>query len=236
MIEEIDKEKSIKIITDLLPKNSEILVLALTGSRAFGWGGEVYDIDIRGVFSCKDWWETIHWGRCLYDINLEELYHAFNSVTYKYWTFFEDLSKPFYIHSDFDYKTMFEFCTSANIKQHMMTIKRQLRYLELHEIPRTALHCYRVLMVPLHFLRTGEIEIDVIKLNEDFQYEELFTLADTYLRRVEWHGNWYKVKKHLKELSKTLKDELKERDDVLDMEKYKEWRKKMSTRFYGEKV
>jgi len=233
---EYEKKDVIELIQRLLPEGSEILCLSLTGSRAFGWGGKYYDIDVKGVFAFKDWWETLHWGKRLYDINLEELYHAFTSIERKSWTFYEDLSRPFYLHPDFDYETMYTFCTAENVKQHMATIKMQQKRLEVWKNPRTALHCYRLLLVPLNFLRTGVIEIDVLKINEEFGYEELSAIAEAYKERRSYDVKWDNVYKDLDELMKMLESELEERKDMLDKERYKEWKKKTSLRFYGEEI
>ena len=91
-----------KTINDLLPEEATILCMGFTGSRMFGWGGENYDIDVRCLFAYKDWWDTLHLARHNCDTNMEELEHGLNRIKGNYWTFYQDLSKPFYIHPDFD--------------------------------------------------------------------------------------------------------------------------------------
>ena len=59
----------------ILPDNSEILLLSFTGSRAFGWGAECYDIDIRLVaYIPGDYWDTFHDG-LKWDVNGETFEH-----------------------------------------------------------------------------------------------------------------------------------------------------------------
>lgn len=226
---EENKPKIYKLVRDLLPKRGEVLLLTYTGSRMFGWGGERYDIDCRGIVACKDWWSDVHHGERLYDCTVENLPHALRRVT-KYWTFQEDLSEVFYAHKDFDVETMKTFTTAEQVKFHLGSIKMQLGRLNLFQNPRTALHCYRALMVPQNFLDTGKVVIDVLKIG-DGRYEQLELLRDIYLHRINRTIDWDVVNADISGLLKKLEATLSKRTDKPDMERFEEWKAALGEHF-----
>jgi len=221
--------KIYELVRDRLPERGEILLLTYTGSRMFGWGGERYDIDCRGIVALKDWWSDVHHGERLYDCTVENLPHALRRVP-KYWTFQEDLSEVFYCHPDFDVATMKTFTTAEQIKFHMGSIKMQLARLSVSQEIRTALHNYRVVMVPQHFLDTGDVVIDVLKIN-DGKYEQIELLRDIYLHRINRTIDWDVVTADLKKLLKKLEETLSMRTDKPDMERFEEWKTALGEHF-----
>jgi len=227
-----DKNRAYNIVKEILPERGKILCLSLTGSRAFGWGSKYYDIDVRGIIACKDYWDTMHVGKDHFDINIEELTHVFGSVEYRYWCLFEDLSNPFYIDPDFDYQGLMSLCTAENVKRSLYSIDVQLKRLEVFKTIRTALHCYRVLMVPLHFLRTGKIVTNVLKINEEYNFSQLKRMSDLYKERKTASINWNEVHKNLSDLRSELEEELSKRTDTLDQEAYENWRIRMEEIYY----
>jgi hypothetical protein len=218
-----------------LPQAAEICVASYTGSRMFGWGGAHYDIDVKGIFACKNWWGTVHIGTGGCDINMEELEHAVRRAT-GMWTFFEDLSNPFYIHPDFDYDTMMSFCTAQNVKNHLGTIKMQKdRLITFPEAVRVALHAYRLLMTPIYFLKTGKINVNTIEVNEEdyFGFPQLENLKQRYLYRKNVLVDWDEVDRNLDNLLVNLNRELYYRIDKYDPKKFEDWKEKTLTRFHG---
>lgn len=221
--------KVYELVRGRLPERGKVLLLTFTGSRMFGWGGERYDIDARGIVACNDWWSDVHHGERLYDCTVENLPHALRRVT-KYWTFQEDLSEVFYCHPDFDVATMKTFTTAEQIKFHMGSIKLQIGRLRVHQNPRTALHSYRVVLVPQNFLDTGEVVIDTLEI-ADGRYEQLGLLRDIYLHRINRDIDWGVVNNDLRGLLKKLEETLQTRADKPDMVRFAQWKAEVEARF-----
>jgi len=232
MIKSSELNKAFRIVKRILPRRGKILCLSLTGSRAFGWGSEYYDIDVKGIIACRNYWDTMHIGKSRFDINIEELSHVYNSIEYKYWTLFEDLANPFYIDQDFDYEGLMSLCSADNIKRSLYSIDVQIKRLDIVKSIRTALHCYRVLMVPLHYLRTGRIVTNVLVINESYNFRELEKMCNLYSQRRMAPINWDEVQMNLSSLRSELDSELAKRDDTLDLEAYENWRLRMEKQYY----
>ena len=230
ILSDIDKENILKIIRDLLPQNGTILCLSFTGSRAFGWASENYDIDIRGVVACKDWWNYVHWGRHLYDINVDEMWAIFKGI--KSWSLFANLCNAFYVDPDFDYKEFMSLCSSENTRDNLGNIVYQKQKLEYDKSPRTGLHTYREIMAPLHFLKTRKVEIDLMEINKVYGLEEIYKMRDVYSRHSNDVINWEKVKEDIKNLEEELAKEMDLHTDVIDMTRVNELEEKTKRRFY----
>lgn len=225
--------KIYQLVRDRLPERGEILLLTYTGSRMFGWGGDHYDIDCRGIITCPNWWSDVHHGERLYDCTVENILHALRRVP-TYWTFHEDLSEGFYAHKHFDHKTMKSFCCSKHVEHHLHSIKLQISRLTVQQSVRTALHSYRLLLVPLNFLDTGEVVIDALKVNEehfDGRYEQLLLLRDRYLYRINHELDWDVINNDHKKLLKRLEDTLATKTDEFEQERFDEWVKELGEHF-----
>ena len=229
-----DVERIIKIVRDRLPEDAEIVILSFTGSRAFGWGSIYHDIDVRGIFAKKDWWDWVHIGIEKYDITLYELRHLFYCVEHRYFPIYYDLAKPIYINPKFDYKTFLKLLSAENIRMHMYTIKLERQRFRLRRHARSALHCYKERLIPLYWLKTGKLEVNIWVLSDYFNLKYPKILANAYANRKPVDVNWDEVEKELDELEMMLEEELKKRRDVLDWDLYITWRRKMELVFYGE--
>lgn len=221
-----------ELIKSLIPDDAHILVLSFTGSRMFGWGGEHYDIDVRGIVGAKNWWSDAHHGERLYDVTIENLLHAMRRAS-SYWTFFEDISNPFYIHPDFEYDEMMTFCTAQNVKNHMGTIRYQRAQLNTYQAVRTALHTYRLLMTPLYFLKEGKINVNMLEVNKEpeFGFKQLEWLKDVYLHRISRPLDWPEIYRTLDELQVRLEGVLEDRTDTIDSERFEAWNARLLERF-----
>ena len=231
--EEQQKEVEALLRTGL-PDDATIIMLSATGSRMFGWGSNIYDIDVRVVAAVKgDYWDTWHLGAKSYDCNCEELKHLINGVKFKYWTIFEDLSNPFYIDKGFDFAEYQSMCTAGNVRSHMFTIGNEVQKFNLSQHHRTALHAYRLQLCSMYFLRTGKIETDVPKINDEiFHSEYISILAEEYATRKRTEQPWDKIGEELKGLHEQLKIEAEAREDTLDLEAYEVWKKNLLETYY----
>jgi predicted nucleotidyltransferase len=224
-------ERAIELIKEKLPKNGKILVLSLTGSRAFGWADERYDYDIHGIFAAKNYWDYVHSGKEGFDINIWELDHVWSDIYYQHFEFFMNISNPFYIHPKFDFKGLMKFCTIEAVKQKRGDILRQIHDFEITKSPRAALHAYRILMVPIYFLKRRKFELNVFKINRAYKFKQLEKLKNAYTRGVEgW--NEKEVKRDLDRLLKEYDGLCQRKEEKLDMKKIEDWIAKMKKKFY----
>jgi len=209
----------------ILPDNSEILLLSFTGSRAFGWGAECYDIDIRLVaYIPGDYWDTFHDG-LKWDVNGETFEHFKRCVRRNYWTTFEDMYYAFYLHPMWDHKEFISFCTVKNVKHHIFTIKTQLAQAKMTRDIRTTLHAYRLVMSPLHLLRTGELMPNV--RNISYLSDHVEVLADAYATRTSPNVNWDSVIDELDSLFNELEEEIENHNEPDNSDRIEKWIKQI---------
>jgi predicted nucleotidyltransferase len=234
LLEGLERGKAkrvIELIKKSLPKNGEILVLSLTGSRAFGWAAENYDYDIHGIFAAKDYWDYVHSGKEGFDINLYELEHVLSDIKYQHFEFFMNISKPFYVHPKFDFNGLMRFCTIEAVRQKRGDVLRQIKEFEITKNPRAALHAYRILMVPIYFLKRKRFELNVFKINRIYKFKQLEKLKIAYIQGT---GEWSEkeVKKDLNRLLKEYDKLCQRKEEKLDIEKAVKWIDKMKEKFY----
>lgn len=236
MKDPITKEQQREItvlLKDCLPKDAVLVMLSGTGSRFFGWGSKAYDIDVRVVVARPNYWDTWHLGTMIYDMNCEELMHLIRGVKYRYWTIFEDLANPFYVDDQFDFAEYQSLCSAGNVRNHMFTIANEVQKFNLASSHRTALHAYRLQLCSLYFLRTGKIEVNVPKINEEiFHSEYIPVLAEEYATRKQKTQPWDKIAEELATLHQQLKKEAGVIEDDLDMEFYEDWKKRLMDTYY----
>ncbi|MHC1624228.1 MAG: hypothetical protein ACXQTR_06550 [Candidatus Methanospirareceae archaeon] len=238
-VPEDKKKEVIGLIRERLPERAEILLLSLTGSRAFGWADERYDYDIHGLFACDKYWDWVHLGKHAYDINLYELSHALFDIKYQHFVIFMNFSNPFHLHPDFDYEGLMSFCTLRAVKQMEGNLRTQIQRFHFDKSPRTALHAYRIAMVALHYVETREFELNIYRLNEKdgYGFTMLEKLKECYLKGRYRDFDIKQVKKDLKFLYRTFKKRIaKIEDEEVDMDKAEEWFNRMKERFYKSKT
>jgi len=231
-ISEEQKKEVRLLVEDILPERATILILSSTGSREFGWGSDVYDVDVRAVVACDNYWDTFHMGMRIYDTNLEEMKHFFNSVKRHYWTTFEDLSHPFYLDKGFDFKEFQAQCANANVKNHIFTIRAETAKYKLSPNMRSALHAYRLVMCALYFLRTSKIETNVPKINDEmFHMNYIDDLATSYAAQERKGMNWVGISDDLDKLQAQLTKELEQAEINFDAERYKKWKDDLTEKY-----
>jgi hypothetical protein len=179
-INEKTSQEIISIINGCLPNNAKLLFLSLTGSRVFGWASDNQDYDAHGVFLCDNYWDWVHAGRVRYDINLYEFSHLESDIQIQHFEQFMNWSNPFYIDSKFDFNGLISFCTLDAVKQKHGDIEAQINRFKFDKSARTALHAYRILMVPLYFIENRKFELDIFKINEQYNFQQLGKLKDAY--------------------------------------------------------
>jgi len=174
--------KLFEIIAERLPYDARILLLSHTGSRAYGWSWYNFDYDIHGVFACKNWWDWVHLGVDMFDINLYELRHLTNmDLYYKHGEVIINLGNPVYLDPEFPWDDVLDLVTPDFFPDS--GVDYQLAQLRVHFSCRTALHAYRVMIVPMHFMRFGVFEHNIFRAmcNLGLGYEGPYRCRENYL-------------------------------------------------------
>jgi len=190
------KQKIINLIKTKLPQGATLIILSLSGSRAWGYSNKHSDYDIVGLYVAKNYWDSAQIYQNHYDINL---YQLKNPLKYKRFYFFEDLSNPFYLHPKFDFEGFLKFCTIDVVRQYEWEILRRIGDFELHPSPRNALHAYQSLMIPIHFLQYNQFELNLFKINHSYKFQQLENLKNAYVRQEE-RVNKKEIREDLKKL------------------------------------
>lgn len=185
MFSEEQQEQAIAKMEDYLPEDATLLQLSFTGGRAFGWGPENTDIDLRGYFITDDEWFTkCHLGRNPFDCVLRNI-HSWDDpdIFFQRWNIYYDWGNQFYEHEEWDQDWFLSHCSRETVEYaYPHNIRMQVNRMESNFQARSACHSYKEIMIPLHYLRTGEIESNVNVLHEegDFDLDGLPQAVETY--------------------------------------------------------
>lgn len=179
-------ERAIDKVQRYLPDDAKLLQLSFTGGRAFGWGPDNTDIDMRGYFAKDDWFKTCHVAdtKDQHDFTLKNVYDIDNpEIVWRRWKHFYDFSKTVYINEKWDqewYMNQVDVDSLTNEYPH--STKMQMNRMFDNFQARSVCHTYKEIMIPLHWLRTGEIESNVVKLSErgEFDVDGLEQAATVY--------------------------------------------------------
>ena len=196
-----------EIVSTRLPYDARILILSHTGSRAYGWSWYNFDIDIHGVFACREWWDWVHIGKNAFDLNMYELAHLlFMDLYYRHGETMINLGNPVYLDPEFPYDEMLDLISTDF--WHDSMVDYQIAQLRTYFTARTALHTYRVMLVPMYFMRFGWFEHNIFRAMEELGLElegpyicrEAYlaqysiTKRDPYLSEEEKELVWKEIK------------------------------------------
>jgi len=110
-------------------------------------------------------------------------------------------------------------------------IKQQYRMLRLHEHPRTALHCYRIVMVRNHWLETGKFELDIYTMTDKYNATQLDALRDAYIEHKRFE-NYETVWTELDDLLEVFRELKIGVNRVIDQAAVDAWFEKTKECFY----
>jgi hypothetical protein len=142
-----------------------------------------------------------------------------------------NVSNPFYVHPKFDFKGLLKFCTIEAVRQKREDILRQIYEFEITKNPRAALHAYRILMVPIFFLKRKKFELNIFKINRVYKFKQLEKLKNAY---IQGGGGWNEkeVKRDLNRLLKEYNTLCQKKEEKLDIKEAEKWIEKMKEKFY----
>jgi hypothetical protein len=220
------KQEAVDEAKEMLPEEAELVLLSFTGGRAFGWGGKHHDVDMHGFFAYdSDWFFKCHsMGDNHIDMTLQNITSVEEpELRWGRWKQYYDKSNPVYVHDDFEFEEDFINKCKPEYVQNIFPYDLHLQFsrLDVDFSIRSALHTYKEMLIPLYFLREGEIETDIVNvINEhaDFQYEELSKCALKYSREdtsvtISQDAVW----DELKEIYWVFAEEIAKVDDDLNM-------------------
>lgn len=164
-------------IQEMLGPGRPLLLLSLTGSRAFGWAGDDYDYDIHGIFCAQNWFDYVHYGGHIENIPIDLNLHSLDHVLYM--AFYHpsaetllNLTEPFWSAPGF--YELFERYILANVNKlffYEFTVQSELHRLTYNFHSRTALHAYRVLLYPIYWAKTGKLVKNIYRIIEELGLE-----------------------------------------------------------------
>lgn len=170
------QEEAIEKTRRYLGDKAELAMLAYTGGRAFGWGVDRHDIDLRGFFvpTGDNWWTTAHFGQPPFDCKVRNI-HSFDDPEIRYWRWklYYDRSNPIYVNDRFDYFHDFmDHLTAENVETDWpVNIDNQISRMKNDYATRNILHTYKELLIPIYYLDTGIIETDMNAIMEEGGYD-----------------------------------------------------------------
>jgi len=235
-LDEKRKDEIIAMIEELLPPDAKIILLSHTGSRAFGWSWYNYDFDIHGIYKRTNYWDFVHLGRSYYDINLYELAHIIDmDIPRKHSDVLMNMLNPFYLDDDFPFDDFIKVTIPSFLD--IRPIIQQIERFKFDLLPRSALHAYRLILVPLYLLLKGKPKLNVFIIAKELSLE---------LRGLILCRNRY-IAEHIGEEKKYLEQEevqdiLRELYRLLDYyrqvvrEKQKEFEDKDLASVFKEKI
>jgi len=208
------------LVQQILGRNGVLLCLSLSGSRAFGWAGKNFDYDVYGIYYKPNYWDWVHLGKGMFDINLYSLDRAWLDIYYQHFEFFQNISNVFYLHPYFDFEGMIMLASEKIANRY--TILMQYQRLELHKTPRTALHCYRIPLIMINWMVTNRWKLNVLELAKQYNLKYVEPLKEAYIDRKSF-TNWEGVDAELKYLLSSFDNARIHFSRSIDLSLAREW-------------
>jgi len=222
--------KILNLIRTRLPPKSKILCLSLSGPRIFGWGDKRTPYQIYGIFRAKNFWHRIYFKNNEFEIYLSEFEYFLKELPFRRSldcsTYF---AKPFYLDKKFNYQILLSLLAPVVATEDLKDIIKRFLYIFY---PELLLRCYWYLMMQIHYLRTGKIELNIFKLNKNYHFKTISILKKDYLSGKRKSDLKYKeqIKTDLKKLIQEFQKLISKREFkkiTFDQEKWAKWKKEL---------
>ena len=176
-----------------------LLFATISGAHLYGFPSPDSDFDLRGghvlpldaVVGLEVRDETVQDSRVLEGLEMDIVSHDvrkfFGLLLKKNGYVLEQLYSPFIVHTTPEHaelKAIARGCITRHHSHHYFGFAETQWKLFLKESPRRVkplLYVYRVLLTGIHLMRTGEIEANLVTLNEEFR---LPAIADLVARKL----------------------------------------------------
>lgn len=202
-----------------------LLFATISGAHLYGFPSPDSDFDLRGahilpvqeVIGLKPTKETIEISADRENIELDLVTHDvkkfFLLLLKKNGYVLEQLYSPLLVHGspEFDeLKSIAKGCITKHHHHHYLGFAHTQWKLFLKQNPprvKPLLYVYRVLFTGIHLMKTGTIEANILKLNEEFQLPFIDELVERKLRSHEKQTiSDADLKVHKKEYGRLLKE------------------------------
>jgi uncharacterized protein len=176
-----------------------VIFATISGAHLYGFPSADSDYDLRGshllpvkeVVGLDLGRETIEWSAVVDGLEIDLVTHDsrkfFGLLLKKNGYVLEQLYSPLVIHESPEYselKDIAHCCITRHHSHHYRSFaETQWRLFEKEQPPRVKplLYVYRVLLTGIHLMRTGQVEANLVCLNEDAQ---LSHVADLIARKL----------------------------------------------------
>src|SRR6266567_5161483 len=176
-----------------------LLFATISGAHLYGFPSPDSDFDLRGAhilpvekvvgLEVRD--ETVEDSRVIEGLEMDIVSHDvkkfFGLLLKKNGYVLEQLFSPLVVHTTPEHselKTIARNCITKHHSHHYFGFAETQWKLFLKEMPRHVkplLYVYRVLLTGIHLMRTGEVEANLVVLNEEFR---LPYIADLVSRKL----------------------------------------------------
>jgi predicted nucleotidyltransferase len=180
-----------------------LLFATISGAHLYGFPSPDSDFDLRGAhilplenvvgLDVRD--ETIQDSRVIEGLEMDIVSHDvkkfFAMLLKKNGYVLEQLSSPLIVHTTPEHaelKAIAKGCITKHHAHHYFGFAETQWKLFLKESPRRVkplLYVYRVLLTGIHLMRTGEIEANLVTLNESFKLSHVPELVSRKLAGPE---------------------------------------------------
>jgi uncharacterized protein len=180
-----------------------LLFATLSGAHLYGFPSPDSDYDVRGVhiLPLSDMIGLMR-GPETIEVSNQDQGFELDLVTHEVQKFFELLLKrngyvleqlysPLIVHTTSEHEALKQIARGCMTRYHshhyLGFAKTQWRLLEKETPPRVKplLYVYRVLLTGIHLMQTGEIEANLVTLNQKFQLAYIPELIDRKLTGAE---------------------------------------------------
>ena len=183
----------------------DLLFATVSGAHLYGFPSPDSDYDLRGVHiiplrdvvGLDEKNQTVSIDKIEDGLELDLVTHDvkkfFGLMLRKNGYVLEQLYSPLVVHSTPEYEELKLIglgCVTRHHSHHYLGFSENQWRLFIKEDPprvKPLLYVYRVLLTGIHLMRTGVIEANLIKLNEEFQLSYVQELIDSKISSQEKH-------------------------------------------------
>jgi len=193
-----------RLRTTVVAQPYPLLFITLSGAHLYGFPSPDSDYDLRGVhvlplaevIGLETGPETIEYLGAHEGLELDLVTHDarkfFRFMLKRNGYVLEQLLSPLVIHTTPEHeelKALVPRCITRHHGQHYLGFARtQWRELERKRRVKLLLYVYRVLLTGIHLMRSGEIEANLLRLNEEFRLPQIDDLVARKLAGPERSG------------------------------------------------
>jgi predicted nucleotidyltransferase len=172
-----------------------LLFATISGAHLYGFPSPDSDYDLRGVHllplaevvSLREPRETVEWSGCVDHLEMGIVTHDakkfFGLMLKKNGYVLEQLHSPLVVHTTPEHaelRAIARLCVTRHHAHHYRGFAESQWRLFHKESPRRVkplLYVFRVLLTGIHLMRTGEIDANLVRLNEDARLSYLNELV-----------------------------------------------------------